>query len=217
MSAMSRDDPTSHDPLSLPSDLPRPVDDGAADHLPGCAVPHVALFDTDGQHVDLATLAGRSVVYAYPRTGRPGEAPLVEDWDAIPGARGCTPESCAFRDHHAELTELGTRVFGLSTQGTDDQVEAVERLHLPFPLLSDEQHALADALGLPTFEVAGQRLLRRLTLLVRDGRVEHVWYPVFPPHTHADEVVSWLRAHPEPSDGEALAGRPGAADPSSGR
>ncbi|HET8616966.1 MAG TPA: peroxiredoxin [Actinomycetales bacterium] len=186
-----------HDPDTLPPGLPRPVDDGGAAHLPGATLPHVALTDTDGQHVDLAALAGRSVVYAYPRTGRPGQAPLVDDWDAIPGARGCTPESCAFRDHHAELTELGVRVLGLSTQSTADQAEAVERLHLPFPLLSDDRHRLTDGLRLPTFDVAGQRLLRRLTLLVADGAIEHVWYPVFPPDAHAGEVVAWLRDHPE--------------------
>lgn len=188
---------TVHDPQALPADLPRPEDDGAAEHLLGAPVPHVALLDTDGQQVDLAGLAGRSIVYAYPRTGRPGEAPLVDDWDAIPRARGCTPESCSFRDHHGELTDLGVRVLGLSTQDSAYQREAVERLHLPFPLLSDERHQLTDALRLPTFEVAGQRLLRRLTLLLRDGAVEHVWYPVFPPDTHADEVVTWLRQHPE--------------------
>jgi peroxiredoxin len=188
-----------HNPMTLPADLPRPSDDGGADHLPGAQVPHVVLVDTDGQHVDLAALAGRSVVYAYPRTGRPGQEPLVDDWDLIPGARGCTPQACSFRDHHAELTQLGVRVFGLSTQDTAYQAEAVERLHLPFPLLSDEHHALGTALRLPTFTAAGQQLLRRLTLLVRDGSVEHVWYPVFPPHTHATEIVAWLGEHPEGS------------------
>jgi peroxiredoxin len=186
-----------HDPTALPADLPRPLDDGAADHLPGAQVPHVVLVDTDGQQVDLAALAGRSIVYAYPRTGQPGQPPLDDDWDLIPGARGCTPQACSFRDHHAELTQLGTRVFGLSTQDTPYQAEAVDRLHLPFALLSDEHLSLTTALGLPTFTVAGQRLLRRLTLLVRDGRVEHVWYPVFPPDTHAAEVVAWLTEHPE--------------------
>jgi peroxiredoxin len=182
---------------SLPADLPRPQDDGGADHLLGAQVPHVVLVDTDGQQVDLAALAGRSVVYAYPRTGQPGQPPLDDDWDLIPGARGCTPQACSFRDHHAELTQLGTRVFGLSTQDTPYQAEAVDRLHLPFALLSDEHLSLTTALGLPTFTVAGQRLLRRLTLLVRDGRIEHVWYPVFPPDTHAAEVVAWLTEHPE--------------------
>lgn len=200
-------EPVVHEPGELPADLVRPDDDGAAGHLAGARLPHVVLPDTDGQQVDLASLAGRSVVYAYPRTGRPGEPPLVDDWDAIPGARGCTPESCSFRDHHASLTELGVRVLGLSTQDSAYQREAVERLHLPFPLLSDERHELADALSLPTFDVAGLRLLRRLTMLVRDGQVEHVWYPVFPPDAHAAEVVTWLRTHPEGHDTHGAAGR----------
>ncbi|MGZ4592057.1 MAG: peroxiredoxin [Actinomycetes bacterium] len=185
-----------HDPTTLPSDLPVPEDDGAADHLDGLALPSVRLPCTDGGGVDLSALTGRSVVYAYPRTGRPGEDPLVDDWDQIPGARGCTPESCGFRDHHAELAALGVRVFGLSTQGTDYQREAVGRLRLPFSLLSDDALRLTVALRLPTMEVAGQTLLKRLTLLVRDGAVEHRWYPVFPPDTHADEVLDWLRAQP---------------------
>jgi peroxiredoxin len=177
----------------LPTDLPVPTDDGAADHLRGLHLPSVPLSSTAGGTLDLAEIAGSVVVYAYPRTGVPGEAPLVDDWDSIPGARGCTPESCAFRDHHAELAALGVNVVGLSSQDTDYQREAVERLHLPFPLLSDADHALSDALGLPTMEVAGQRLIRRITLLVTDAVVEHVWYPVFPPDTHAEEVVGWLR------------------------
>lgn len=185
-----------HDPLSLPSDLPVPEDDGAADHLPGVAVPDQSLPVTGGSPVSLARLPGRAVVYAYPRTGRPGEPELVDDWDLIPGARGCTPEACAFRDHHAELAGLGATVFGLSTQDTDYQREAVDRLHLPFNMLSDERLTLTRAMELPTFEAAGQVLLRRLTLLVRDGAVEHVWYPVFPPGEHAAQVADWLRTHP---------------------
>jgi peroxiredoxin len=181
------------DPTVLPDDLPVPVDDGAADHLPGLRLPSVPLPATDGEDVDLAPLSGRTVVYAYPRTGRPGEDSLVADWDAIPGARGCTPESCGFRDHHDELAALGVRVHGLSTQDTDYQREAVERLGLPFSLLSDAQLALTRALDLPTFAAADQVLLRRLTLLVQDGVVEHVWYPVFPPDLHAAEVLAFLR------------------------
>ena len=177
----------------LPADLPAPTDDGAADHLPGRRVPSVPLASTAGGTLDLAGSAGSVVVYAYPRTGVPGEPNLVEDWDSIPGARGCTPESCGFRDHHAELTALGVDVVGLSSQDTDYQREAAERLHLPFPLLSDADHALSDALQLPTMDVAGQRLIRRITLLVTDGVIEHVWYPVFPPDTHAEEVLGWLR------------------------
>ncbi len=181
--------------LSLPDDLPAPSDDGAADHLTGMTVPSLALPSTDGSTVDLAerSRTGSLLVYAYPRTGVPGEPSLVPDWDDIPGARGCTPESCGFRDEYAGLADLGVTVFGLSTQDTAYQVEVATRLSLPFALLSDETHALTDALRLPTFDVAGQRLLRRLTLLVTDGRIEHVWYPVFPPDTHAREVLAWLR------------------------
>jgi peroxiredoxin len=180
------------EPSVLPAGLPVPQDDGAANHLTGATFPDARLRATDGRGVCLAALRGRTIVYAYPRTGRPGEQPLVSDWDAIPGARGCTPESCAFRDHHAAIARLGTQVFGLSTQDTPYQREVVERLALPYPLLSDSSLALASALRLPTFEVAGQLLLRRLTLSIRDGVIEHVWYPVFPPDTHAGEVVRWL-------------------------
>ena len=182
------------DPTILPADLPVPVDDGAAEHLRGLRLPSVPLPSTDNETVDLAALPGRTVVYAYPRTGRPGEESLVPDWDTIPGARGCTPESCGFRDHHDELAALGVRLHGLSTQDSDYQREAVTRLQLPFALLSDTELALTRALRLPTFAVAGQVLLRRFTLLVRDGVIEHVWYPVFPPDRHADEVLSFLQA-----------------------
>ncbi len=187
---------TGHDPNTLPDDLPQPVDDGAADHLPGRRLPSTRLPATSGEPVDLSTLPGRTVVYAYPRTGQPGVDPLVDDWDEIPGARGCTPEACGFRDHHAELQAVGTRVVGLSTQDPAYQAEAAQRLRLTCPLLSDAALQLTSALALPTFEAAGQVLLRRLTMLVRDGVVEHVWYPVFPPDTHATEVLSWLQAHP---------------------
>jgi peroxiredoxin len=188
---------TADDLFTLPPHLPVPVDDGAADHLPGRPVPEVALPSTDGGLVRLTDLnASRTVVYCYPRTGRPGEPPLSEDWDLIPGARGCTPEACSFRDHHAELAALGSGVYGVSTQDTASQRYAVEDLHLPFPLLTDADLELIGALGLPTFEVAGQTLIKRLTFLVRAGRIEHVWYPVFPPDVHAEEVVAWLRHHP---------------------
>jgi peroxiredoxin len=182
---------SAHDPNVLPDDLPAPVDDGAADHLPGARLPDVALPATDGRRVRLGELA-HAVVYAYPRTGVPGEDPLVSDWDLIPGARGCTPESCGFRDHHAELAAAGAEVFGLSTQDTAYQREAAERLHLPFALLSDADLALTRALRLPTFEAAGETLLKRLSLVVREGLVEHVFYPVFPPDRHASEVLAWL-------------------------
>lgn len=181
--------------LDLPADLPVPEDDGAADHLRGADIPDIALPATSGQDVRVATAGPepRTVLYAYPRTGRPGEPSLVEDWDLIPGARGCTPEACAFRDHFAELREAGAQVFGLSTQSTEYQREAAERLHLPFPLLSDASLELTRALRLPTFEAAGETLLKRLTLIVRDGKIEHVFYPVFPPDGHAREVLDWLQ------------------------
>jgi peroxiredoxin len=184
-------------PFTLPPELPVPVDDGAADHLLGQPVPGVALPSTDGGQVRLTDdEAFRTVVYCYPRTGRPGEPSLSEDWDLIPGARGCTPEACAFRDHHAELTSLEAQVYGVSTQDTGYQRDAVERLHLPFPLLSDANLELTRALRLPTFEAAGQTLIKRLTLVLRDDRIDYVWYPVFPPDRHAEEVVSWLRGNP---------------------
>jgi peroxiredoxin len=174
------------------STIPAPEDDGAAKHLVGLKLASVALPATDGTIVNLAALAGLTVVYAYPRTGLP-DTPSPEGWDAIPGARGCSPQSCAFRDHFQELRELGVdHLFGLSTQTTDYQREAAERLELPFPLLSDEKLALAHALGLPTFETSGMTLLKRLTLVVRDGTIEHVFYPVFPPDRNAGDVVAWL-------------------------
>jgi peroxiredoxin len=188
------------DRTSLPPDLPLPVDDGAADHLPGSRVPAVELSATDGSRVRLdgppPDGASRLVVYAYPRTARPGEPSLTDDWDLIPGARGCTPEACGFRDHAADLRAAGAAVLGLSTQDTEYQRELVDRLRLPFPVLSDHRLELAGAMRLPTFTVAGQVLLRRLTLVLRAGVVEHVFYPVFPPDTHAAEVLRWLREHP---------------------
>ena len=178
----------------LPTDLPIPTDDGACAHLPGLAIPPLTLPSTAGRTVDLATLPGRVVIYCYPRTGRPGEA-LPAGWDAIPGARGCTPEACGFRDHYRELQRLDTAVFGLSTQDTAYQREAAERLQLPFELLSDAHLDFATALSLPTFEVDGMILIKRLTLVVVDGLIEHVFYPVFPPDGHAAEVLAWLAQH----------------------
>ena len=180
-------------PYELPEDLPVPTDDGAADHLPGIQIPSVPLSSTAGETVDLSALSGRTVVYCYPMTGRPG-SDLPSGWDEIPGARGCTPQSCSFRDHHADLQALGARVFGLSTQDTEYQREATQRLHLPFALLSDEELAFADTLRLPTFEVEDMVLLKRLTLIIRDGRIEKVFYPVFPPDRSAQDVVGWLEA-----------------------
>lgn len=179
--------------LTLPEGLPEPIDDGACDHLRSARLPPVRLPATDGADVELASLEGRIVVYAYPRTGRPGEPELVPDWDLIPGARGCTPEACAFRDHHEEIGALRARVLGLSTQTTEDQRELVQRLHLPFAILSDAELKLTRALRLPTFEAAGHTLLKRHTLVIADGRIEHVFYPVFPPDAHAEQVERWLR------------------------
>jgi peroxiredoxin len=189
---------TRHDPTTLPSGLPVPADDGAARHLRGARVPAIPLSTTNGAELRLGDEGrnARRVVYAYPRTGRPGEAPLAEDWDLIPGARGCTPEACGFRDHHADLARAGADVVGLSTQDTSYQREAVERLHLPFVLVSDAGLRLTRAMRLPTLEVAGHVLLRRFTLVIRGGRVEHVFFPVFPPDRHAEEVLAWLHAHP---------------------
>jgi peroxiredoxin len=181
-------------PTDLPDDLPVPEDDGAADHLPGLELPRLGLPATDGSTVDLAEVSTRRrvVVFAYPRTGRPGEAPLVPDWDDIPGARGCTPEACGFRDLAAEFTARGVDIYGLSTQDTDYQREAVARLALPYLLLSDAALELTDALRLPTFEAAGITLLRRLTMILSDGRVESVLYPVFPPDGAAEDALARL-------------------------
>jgi peroxiredoxin len=180
----------------LPANLPVPKDDGAARHLEGMAMPDVELPSTSNRRISLAKIsAPRLVVYAYPMTGRPDRT-LPAGWDDIPGARGCTPETCGFRDHHKDLATLHAEVFGLSTQSTEYQQEMVKRLEVPFEVLSDEHFALTRALRLPTFTVEGMTLLKRLTLVVTNGQIEHVFYPVFPPDTHADEVIAWLRAHP---------------------
>ena len=176
------------------SSIPKPAEDGAAAHLVGMRVPSIALPATNGTTVDLSVLPGRVVVYAYPRTGIPG----VENppgWDLIAGARGCTPQSCAFRDHFAELKAQGVHsLFGLSSQETAYQREAAERLHLPFPILSDEHFALSHALRLPTFQTSGMTLLKRLTLVIDHGKIKHVFYPVFPPDRNASDVIAWLAA-----------------------
>jgi peroxiredoxin len=178
------------------SRLPPPFDDGAARHLPGTAVPDISLLATDGSEVSLARLDGRTVVYAYPLTGRPGTA-LPDGWDEIPGARGCTPQSCAFRDHYQDLLGAGAaHVFGLSTQDTAYQREAAERLHLPFRLLSDAALRLTTGLKLPAMLVDGATLLKRMALIIDDGVITHVFYPVFPPDRNAVEVLEWLRAQP---------------------
>jgi peroxiredoxin len=179
--------------LELPPDLPVPEDDGAADHLPGTRIPRLELPTTDGKGIDLAEAAQRLlVVFAYPRTGRPGEE-LPPGWDDIPGARGCTPQACAFRDHHAEIAALGAHVLGLSSQTTPYQLELVQRVGLPYPLASDPLFAAADSLELPTFDAPEVgRLYKRLTFVARAGAIEKVFYPVFPPDRNADEVVEWL-------------------------
>jgi peroxiredoxin len=184
-----------HDPTTLPPDLPAPEDDGAAAHLPGTELPAIGLPATGGGSVDLRerSLVRPVVVFGYPRTGRPGIA-MPAGWDEIPGARGCTPEACSFRDLAGEFADAGAELYGLSTQDTGYQQEAVDRLHLPFPLLSDADLALARALRLPTFEVEGAPLLRRLTMVLRDGRVEKVQYPVFPPDRAAGDALALLRA-----------------------
>ncbi|MEM9911554.1 MAG: peroxiredoxin [Pseudomonadota bacterium] len=176
------------------SELPQPENDGAASHLEGMNLPVVALQSTDGRAVALDQLQGLTVLYVYPMTGRPDRA-LPAGWDTIPGARGCTPQSCAFRDHFAELRTLGVEhVFGISTQTTAHQVEAATRLHLPFPLLSDADLMLGAALSLPRFTVEGRTLLKRVTMVVEAGRILRVHYPVFPPDADAQNVLSWLRA-----------------------
>src|SRR3981081_2076206 len=164
------------------SKIPAPADDGAAAHLKGMTVPPISLIATDDSSVTLSALPGRVVVFAYPRTGEPGKIALVDDWDIIPGARGCTPQTCAFRDLFAELKASGTRyVFGLSTQSNAYQTEMASRLHLPFPVLSDEKLTLTRALDLPTMNVAGLTMIKRLTLIIDDARIAHVFYPGFPP------------------------------------
>jgi peroxiredoxin len=194
--------PTGNQPNLLQVDwskIPAPEDDGGARHLEGLAVPDLGLPATDGSTVSLSRLKGRTVVYAYPRMGRPGQIAVVDGWDEIPGARGCTPQSCAFRDHFAELKAAGAaQVFGLSTQDTAYQAEAVERLHLPFAILSDEKGALAKALRLPTFSAGNLTLLKRLAMVIDDGRISKVFYPVFPPDRNAGDVLAWLEHNPRP-------------------
>ncbi|MFG6098048.1 peroxiredoxin [Leptothoe sp. ISB3NOV94-8A] len=176
----------------LPEDLPAPVDDGACNHLLGESLPSIALLSTQDSWVNLSAIAGLVIIYGYPMTGQPG-IPLPDGWDEIPGARGCTAQSCAFRDHHQELSELGAQVFGLSTQNTEYQKEAIERLHLPFDLLSDRDLSFAQVLKLPTFEIEDLRLIKRVTLIAKAGKIAKVFYPVFPPDSNADEVIDWLR------------------------
>jgi peroxiredoxin len=176
------------------SKIPAPTDDGGTKHLVGTTIPPVALRATNDTLVVLSELPGRTVVFGYPRTGEPGKIGLVDDWDMIPGARGCTPQTCAFRDLFADLKAAGaSHVFGLSTQDNVYQIEMASRLHLPFPVLSDDKLELAEALNLPTMDVAGLTLLKRLALVVDDGVITHVFYPVFPPDRNAGDVLAWLQ------------------------
>lgn len=188
-------DATADDRFALPADLPVPEDDGAADHLPGTRLPRVALPSTEGTPVTLAELTGRTVVFAYPKTGDPARG-VPDGWDMIPGARGCTPQACAFRDLASDFARRGVRLFGLSAQGTDDLREVVERLHLPYPLLSDSELVLAATLGLPTFAFDGETLLKRLAMVIDDGVITKVFYPVFPPDRNAADVLAWLDENP---------------------
>ena len=181
-----------HNPDILPDDLPVPQDDGAAAHLTGLRLPHIALPSTTGAAIDLAAVPGITVVFAYPRSGQPGVEPLVAHWDEIPGARGCTPHTRGYRDAYPEFAALGAAVFGLSTQDTAYQRELVERLGVPFPILSDEHLAFARAMRLPTMEVAGLTLLKRIAWIARDGLIERVFYPVFPPDENASTVLAAL-------------------------
>src|SRR3569833_2781006 len=179
------------------SQIPPPVDDGATAHLTGMVLPPISLLATDDTSVTLSGLRGRTVVFAYPRTGEPGKTALVDDRDMIPGARGCTPQTCAFRDLFAELKAAGAaQVFGLSTQSNAYQTEMDTRLLLPFPVLSDEKLVLTRALNLPTMEVAGLTLIKRLALIVDEARITHVFYPSFPPDRNACDVLDWLKANP---------------------
>jgi len=178
--------------IELPNDLPIPVDDGACDHLLGKYLQSIFLSSTQGGYVDLSSISGRVVVYCYPMIGQPG-TPLPDRWDEISGARGCTPQSCAFRDHYQELNDLGVQVFGLSTQSTEYQTEVKMRLHLPFEILSDCDLNLANALKLPIFEIEGKQLIKRITLIVEDAKIVKVLYPVFPPDKNVNEVIDWLQ------------------------
>ena len=177
-----------HDVYSLPEGLPVPEDDGGADHLVGMEMPDLVLESSLGP-VNVRDL---DVLYVYPRSGRPG-VPLLPGWDETPGARGCTPQSCAFRDLHGELSALGVRVAGLSVQSLDDQLEFAERNRMPYPVVSDPERKLGAALGLPTFEIAGLTLYKRITLVAQNGRVVKVFYPVFPPDANAGDVLAWLK------------------------
>jgi peroxiredoxin len=180
--------------IEVPADLPAPEDDGACKHLISRPIPSVKLSSTSGKKVNLADQNGCLVLYCYPMTGRPGRS-IPDGWTAIPGAAGCTPQSCSFRDSHEEMKSLGAMVFGMSAQTTEDQLEAAQRLQLPYELLSDTTFSFAKPLGLPVFEAGGMRLLKRVTLIAKAGKIEKYFYPVFPPDKNAIEVLNWLRVH----------------------
>lgn len=178
----------------IPDNLPIPMDDGLCSHLTGLGIPDVNLISTSGIKVNLSQVKNLMVIYFYPMTGKPNQI-LPEGWIQIPGAAGCTPQSCSFRDHYHELQDLGVKVFGISTQSPEDQAEASLRLHLPFELLSDASFEFADGLGLPMFEVEGRKLIKRVTLIVRENRIVKYFYPIFPPDKNVDEVLAWLQTH----------------------
>jgi len=182
--------------LSLPDNLPVPQDDGACAHLPGLKMPRLALPTTAGSTVDFSSLPGRNVIFCYPKTGAPGKNPPAS-WDLIPGARGCTPQNCSFRDEYANFAPAGVKqIFGVSTQSSSYQQEAAERLRLPYSLVSDEKLAFAHALNLPTFDFEGEILIKRMTLIVDEGVTTHVLYPVFPPDKSAADTLEWIKQHP---------------------
>ncbi|MGI8518997.1 MAG: peroxiredoxin [Actinomycetota bacterium] len=179
----------------LQPNLPAPIDDGACDRLLGTSVPDMTLPSTSGERISLRQRTRHaSVLYFYPRTGVPGQQ-LPDGWDLIPGARGCTPQACGFRDHAAELEDLGAQVLGISAQPTDEQREFAERIGLPFSLLSDPALLLAEQMGLPTFEVGSMRLFKRVTLIAKGAKIVKVFYPIFPPDRNAGDVVAWLKTN----------------------
>jgi peroxiredoxin len=178
----------------IPSNLPIPTDDGSTDHLKGLRLPNVSLAATNGTTINLGEIKGKLVIYCYPMTGQPNVT-LPDGWDQIPGARGCTPQSCSFRDHYKELQTLGAEVLGLSVQTTEYQKEMVDRLHLPFPVVSDSDYRFQKALSMPTFVASGMTLLKRVTLIVSNGVIQAVHYPIFPSDSDPIWVIDYLKRH----------------------
>jgi peroxiredoxin len=177
--------------FSIPTDLPIPLDDGACEHLENMRIPSVSLWSTDDHEINLSSLSGWNIIFCYPMTGRPG-VPIPEGWVQIPGAAGCTPQACSYRDNHTELKRNSVGVYGISTQTSEAQKEASNRLGLPYPLLSDANHSFSSALKLPLLEVGGSKLIKRLTLILKDGVIKKCFYPVFPPDKNVVEVIAWL-------------------------